>query len=100
MPLLSIVSEHGQSRMRWNSMTAAARDFLQSLFRTAVAASHPASCLRPHLPPPPASGRLLILAAGKAGASMAQVAASYFLGERQFSGDRISGIAVTLPAYP
>jgi glycerate-2-kinase len=47
-------------------MTAAAREFLESLFRTAVAAAHPASCLRPHLPPPPASGRLLLLAAGKA----------------------------------
>jgi len=80
-------------------MTAAARDFLQSLFRTAVAAAHPVSCLRPHLPPPPASGRLLILAAGKAGASMAQVAEGYFLEERQFPGNRISGIAVTRRGY-
>ena len=80
-------------------MTAAAREFLESLFRTAVAAAHPVSCLRPHLPPPPASGRLLILAAGKAGASMAQVAESYFLEERQFPGNRISGIAVTRRGY-
>src|ERR1700720_1274310 len=80
-------------------MTAAARDFLQSLFRTAVAAAHPASCLRPHLPPPPASGRLILLAAGKAGASMAQVAESYFLEERQLPGNCISGIAVTRRGY-
>jgi len=80
-------------------MTAAAREFLESLFRTAVAAAHPASCLRPHLPPPPASGRLILLAAGKAGASMAQVAESYFLEERQLPGNRISGIAVTRRGY-
>src|SRR5580692_5263654 len=73
-------------------MTAAAREFLESLFR-------PASCLRPHLPPPPASGRLILLAAGKAGASMAQVAESYFLEERQLPGNRISGIAVTRRGY-
>jgi len=80
-------------------VSAAARDFLQSLFRAAVAAAHPASCLRPHLPGPPASGRLLILAAGKAAASMAQVAESYFLDERRFPASRISGIAVTRRGY-
>ena len=35
-------------------MSIPPRAFLQSLFRTAVAAAHPATCLPPLLPPPPA----------------------------------------------
>ena len=36
-----------------------AHAFLDGLFRTAIAAAHPAGCLPAHLPPPPASGRLV-----------------------------------------
>jgi hydroxypyruvate reductase len=75
------------------------RAFLESLFRTAVAAAHPANCLPAHLPSPAASGRLLILAAGKAGASMAAVAERCFLDEQGVPASRVSGIAVTRRGY-
>jgi glycerate 2-kinase len=42
------------------------RALLVRIFDAAVAAAHPAKCLPPHLPPPPARGRLIVLAAGKA----------------------------------
>ena len=48
-----------------------ARDFLQRLFRTAIAAAHPGTCLPPHLPKPP-RGRLIVLAAGKAAGAMTE----------------------------
>jgi len=50
------------------------RALLDGLFRTAIAAAHPSSCLPPHLPPPPTSGRLIVLAAGKAAGAMTEVA--------------------------
>jgi glycerate 2-kinase len=74
------------------------RAFLEQLFRTAVAAAHPAACLPPHLPEPPRSGRLLILAAGKAAGAMTEVAERYYL-DRGFPADRLSGIAVTRRGY-
>jgi hydroxypyruvate reductase len=75
-----------------------ARLFLEGLFYTAVAAAHPQGCLRPHLPPPP-SGRLIILAAGKAAGSMTQVAERHYVEERGMAADRISGLAVTRRGY-
>ena len=74
------------------------RLFLEGLFRTAVAAAHPEGCLRPHLPAPP-SGRLIILAAGKAAGSMAQVAERHYVEERGMPPARISGLAVTRRGY-
>ncbi|HKF11298.1 MAG TPA: glycerate kinase [Xanthobacteraceae bacterium] len=74
------------------------RLFLEGLFRTAVAAAHPEGCLRPHLPAPP-SGRLIILAAGKAAGSMAQVAERHYVEERGMPPGRISGLAVTRRGY-
>ena len=47
-----------------------AHAFLESLFRSAVAAAHPDGLLPPNLPEPPARGRLVILAAGKAAGAM------------------------------
>ena len=79
-------------------MSTSPRAFLEGLFRTAVAAAHPQSCLPAHLPAPP-SGRLLILAAGKAAGSMAEVAERYYLDERGVPESRISGIAVTRRGY-
>src|SRR6266404_5127793 len=75
-----------------------ARLFLEGLFHTAVAAAHPQGCLRPHLPAPP-SGRLIILAAGKAAGSMTQVAERHYVEERGMAADRISGLAVTRRGY-
>jgi glycerate 2-kinase len=80
-------------------LTASPRAFLEGLFRTAVAAAHPATCLPPRLPDPPRSGRLIILAAGKAGASMAEVAERHYLDERGLAAGRIAGLAVTRRGY-
>jgi glycerate 2-kinase len=80
-------------------VTASSRALLEDLFRAAVAAAHPATCLQPHLPAPPSSGRLLILAAGKAAGSMAEVAERHYLDERGLPTSRIGGLAVTRRGY-
>src|ERR1700689_770345 len=83
-------------------MATPARDLLESLFRTAVAAAHPAQCLPGNLPEFPYSGRLVILAAGKAAGSMTEVAEQYYLAqmaERGMAGDRLTGVAVTRHGY-
>ncbi len=72
---------------------------LEGLFRTAVAAAHPAQCLKPHLPQPPRTGRLIILAAGKAGAAMAEVAEQFYLDQHGVAPERLTGIAVTRIGY-
>jgi glycerate 2-kinase len=79
-----------------------ARDLLESLFRSAVAAAHPAQCLPPHLPDFPARGRLIALAAGKAAGSMTEVAERHYLqqmAERRIAEDRLLGVAVTRHGY-
>src|SRR5712692_4005355 len=79
-------------------MTTSPRAFLEDLFRTAVAAAHPASCLATHLPPPPA-GRLVVLAAGKAAGSMTEVAEAHYLGATKLAENRLAGLAVTRHGY-
>jgi glycerate 2-kinase len=78
-------------------MAASSRQLLESLFRTAVAAAHPSQCLPPNLPVPPAGGRLIVLAAGKAAGSMTQAAEQHYLG--RIAPDRLAGIAVTRHGY-
>src|ERR1041385_8609386 len=78
-------------------MDQGGRSFLDVLFRAAVAAAHPASCLRGHLPTPPA-GRLILLAAGKAAGSMTEVAEQHYL-QNGLPKDRLIGLAVTRPGY-
>jgi glycerate 2-kinase len=73
------------------------RAFLAELYRTAVAAAHPASCLAPHLPDAPPAGRLIILAAGKAAGAMAQVAEAHYLD--RVPAARLAGVAVTRRGY-
>ena len=80
-------------------MSASQRTLLESWFRTAVARAHPANCLPAHLPAPAGAGRVLILAAGKAGASMAEVAERHFLDGRGTPAARIGGIVVTRRGY-
>jgi hydroxypyruvate reductase len=75
------------------------REFLRHLFDTAVAAAHPDNCLPAHLPPPPARGRLIILAAGKAAGAMMEVAERHYLDEANVPIDRIAGLAVTRRGY-
>ena len=74
------------------------RAFLESLFARAVAAAHPAECLAPHLPPAPRTGKLVILAAGKAAGSMVETAERFY-GDAGMPQDRITGLAVTRHGY-
>jgi glycerate 2-kinase len=78
-------------------LTAPEHAFLESLFRSAVAAADPENCLQPHLPEPPASGRLIILAAGKAAGSMTQVAERHYAAA--LPPTRLAGLAVTRHGY-
>jgi hydroxypyruvate reductase len=80
-------------------MTAGPREFLERLYRTAVAAAHPEGCLVPHLPPIPSSGRLIVLAAGKAAGAMTETAERYYLDTCGVPANRITGIAITRPGY-
>ncbi len=73
------------------------RDLLTKIFQAAVDRAHPRLCLPPHLPAPPAAGRLLIFAAGKAAGAMAEAAEAFYLDGHGF--DRISGIAVARHGY-
>ena len=63
------------------------RETLRKLFDDAVNAADPAMVLSPHLPAPP-RGRTLVLAAGKAAASMAHAV------EQHWPGD-LTGLSVT-----
>ena len=74
------------------------RPFLSDLFRTAVAAAHPASCLPPLLPQPP-KGRVILLAAGKAAGSMAEVAEGVYLDRLKLPPERLAGVAVARHGY-
>src|SRR6478736_3050653 len=74
------------------------RSFLADLYRTAVGAAHPASCLPPLLPSPP-SGRLILLAAGKAAGSMTEVAEDCYLNHLRVAAERLSGVAVARHGY-
>jgi len=79
-------------------MSAAQRAFLESLFRTAVAATHPSTCLPAHLPPAP-TGKLIILAAGKGAGSMTEAAEHHYFDELHLPLDRIAGVAVARHGY-
>ncbi len=83
-----------QSRL----MDGPLRAFLADLFRTAVDAAHPATCLPPPLPAPP-NGRLILLAAGKAAGSMAETAERFYLNQLGLSPERLCGIAVARHGY-
>src|SRR6185437_8445775 len=79
-------------------MVISARPLLDQLFQAAIAAAHPSTCLPPHLPPAPKSGRLVILAAGKAAGSMTEVAERHYL-DAGFPAGRLTGLAVTRHGY-
>ena len=79
-------------------MTPPARPFLHALFQEAIAAAHPARCLKPHLPAPPPAGRLIVLAAGKAAGSMTEIAEAHYLA-LGLPPDRMAGIAITRHGY-
>jgi len=73
--------------------------FLESLFEKAIAAAHPSVCLPPLLPEPPPSGRLILLAAGKAAGSMIETAERHYLEGKRVPRERIVGIAVARHGY-
>jgi glycerate 2-kinase len=70
-------------------MNESPRGFLESLFRSTIAAAQPRLCVPPHLPPLP-RGRLIVVGAGKASAAMAAATEQHY-------GDagRIEGLVVT-----
>jgi hydroxypyruvate reductase len=70
------------------------RKLLREIFDAAVARAHPSGVLANHLPPPP-SGRVICLAAGKAAGAMAQVAEQHYLDRLGLSPERLVGIATT-----
>jgi glycerate-2-kinase len=55
--------------MNWNDGRAHAA--LIAMWEAAIAAADPLTCLAPHLPEPPAKGRIIVVGAGKAAAKMA-----------------------------
>ncbi|MHA1567944.1 MAG: DUF4147 domain-containing protein, partial [Alphaproteobacteria bacterium] len=70
--------------------------FLRGLFDAAVASADPAICLPPHLPPAetlPVKGRIIVLGAGKAAASMARAVEDHYAGSGH--GDALEGLVVT-----
>lgn len=73
--------------------------FLDQLYQAAVTAALPSHCLVPHLPDPPAHGRVIILAGGKAAGSMCQAAEDYYQKTWKLGPDRLTGIAVTREGY-
>jgi hydroxypyruvate reductase len=73
------------------------RPFLESLFRTAVAAAHPGTFLPPLLPVP--KGRVILLAAGKAAGSMAETAENHYLDTLGLPAKRLTGVAVARHGY-
>lgn len=72
-------------------VTVEPRRFLGELFHAAVRAAQPEHCLPPFLPPP-ASGRTVVIGAGKAAAAMARVL------ERHWHG-ALEGAVVTRYGY-
>ena len=70
-----------------------------AIFDAAVAAVSPAKFVPASLPPPPETGKLVILSAGKAGGSMAAAAEAHYLDTLGFPGERMAGLVVTRHGY-
>ncbi len=83
--------QHADHQQR---MRATAR----AVFDAAVARAHPSGCLPAHLPPTPATGRLILLAAGKAAGSMTALAEAHYL-DAGFPPERLLGHAVARHGY-
>ena len=83
--------QHADHQQR---MRATAR----AVFDAAVARAHPSGCLPAHLPPAPAEGRLILLAAGKAAGSMTALAEAHYL-DGGFPPERLFGHAVARHGY-
>ncbi len=75
------------------------RPMLARLFEAAVDAARPETCLPAHLPKPEPGGRIILLAAGKAGGAMMQVAETTYLDRFGLAPDRLVGLCVTRHGY-
>jgi len=85
--------------MREDSTVAAQpRAVLARVFAAAVARAHPDLCLPPRLPGVPASGRVIVLATGKAGASMAAAAVAHYR-DAGLPPERLAGLATCRWGY-
>src|SRR5216683_4892067 len=96
------VGEGARGRNRRRDLTSkmnSPRTFLDELYRIAVAAAHPACCLIHRLPDPPPSGRVILLAAGKAAGSMTEIAERHYLDDLGLPPSRLAGAAVTRRGY-
>jgi hydroxypyruvate reductase len=69
------------------------------IFDAAVARALPSTYLADFLPEPARSGRVYLLGAGKAGASMVQAAEAHYLDTCGIAPDRLRGLAVTRHGY-
>ncbi|WP_240453966.1 glycerate kinase type-2 family protein [Chachezhania antarctica] len=65
---------------------------LRAMFDAAVSAAQPDICVPPHLPRYPATGRLVVIGAGKASAAMARAAEAHY-------GRPLEGLVVTRYGY-
>lgn len=74
------------------------RKVARAIFDAAVARAHPQSWLEAHLPPPPETSRLILLAAGKAAGSMTALAESHYL-DAGLPPERLLGHAVARHGY-
>jgi glycerate 2-kinase len=74
------------------------RIICRAVFDAAVARAHPAGCLPAHLPEAPGTGRLILLAAGKAAGSMTALAEAHYL-DSGFPPERLVGHAVARHGY-
>ena len=73
------------------------RTLLRQMFDAAVASAQPAVAVPPHLPDPAkVKGRLLVIGAGKASASMARAVEDHWRGKWL---DRVEGLVVTRYGY-
>jgi len=77
----------GEAAVAWTDERA--RSVLRRLFDAALAAADPLACLAPHLPAPPAAGRVVVVGCGKAAAKMAAAV------EAAWQGVPLSGLVVT-----
>jgi hydroxypyruvate reductase len=71
--------------------------FLRALFDAAVAAAQPGHCLARHFPEPPAGGRIIVIAIGKAAAGMARAAERHY--ESKNALHLLTGLAITQHSF-
>ena len=77
----------------------AMRQLARRVFDAAVAMAAPSLFLPPHLPAPRHTGRVILLGAGKAAASMVEAAEHHYLDVLGLNPKRLTGLAITRHGY-